>query len=947
MSSPSSPSPWQVYVGALGSGSLGLGSSDALGLGSSLSSAIASIVSIPGGAQLVSRHFVNAAVAQVNDELMPPLRAAAIACLASISETGAGAGAGDEASMPQKMPREDMRALEDALARAAAGVQEHTARCDALGEMANLQSEDSQALDEESDNGNKRRRTTKLRRMFELEVQTAAAMAMPSETSEILTAMAVRALDDFQKKRDDAMDDDDDEEEEEEEDDDDDDDEIGDDDEAVTMNHDGTSNREKPQRWLPGSTLLAYQTAHANGAFAFGSARSFQRTCFHLRVLGLGGVLDASLGNAVRRCIAKWLSKRADGTFDEVCLRPLWRFVGRVVLSWLRLANHSRLSESSDHLWRQRLRHLALDMLCTTRADALFDMIVDYPDSLPALRDLAVCLQVHPERLEGVAKGLRASIKRRLLHPGASTSDLLTQYASMAKSLGHVDSSGTVLAVAGAPVAAYLRGRPDAVRGIVEMVSENEETDEMEESAENRSYQAWVESVFGGAAFRSLTPQSHQHEDPGTSATQQPTSVECDRSAPGLEPWDAWNPGPPRLASLGSSAAAPPTGAAAGSLTSTLVGIYGREALANEYRDIMANRLLARFGYAIDRELRSVELLKMRLGESPLRQVEVMLRDMADSRRVHAGIRAMQSTPGTPTSVRTPGRAGGTPRTPFGPVTMTPRPVAAPAAVGDATARSACAQSAALASSNVFNSLSATIISHLFWPPIAKSDEALIDALPVGVKEGLEAYARRYASLKSPRKIRWLPHLGCVTLRIQGASGGTVEVQCTPAQASIIAAFTPDAPSWTLSDLARKTACSVDACRKRATFWVSRGLLLERTSQSGGLSYEAASCADGSSGGGAATIGATADRRDEDGEDGGAVASKEEQESDNMAVYESYIMGMLTNFDSLSLERIHNMLKMFVVSPKYDKSQAELSKFLQRLVTDETLMYDGGMFKKK
>eukprot|EP00237_Pycnococcus_provasolii_P009737 CAMPEP_0198717778 /NCGR_PEP_ID=MMETSP1471-20131121/46443_1 /TAXON_ID=41880 /ORGANISM="Pycnococcus provasolii, Strain RCC733" /LENGTH=139 /DNA_ID=CAMNT_0044478395 /DNA_START=18 /DNA_END=437 /DNA_ORIENTATION=+ len=139
----------------------------------------------------------------------------------------------------------------------------------------------------------------------------------------------------------------------------------------------------------------------------------------------------------------------------------------------------------------------------------------------------------------------------------------------------------------------------------------------------------------------------------------------------------------------------------------------------------------------------------------------------------------------------------------------------------------------------------------------------------------------------------------------------------------------------------------MDACRKRATFWVSRGLLLERTSQSGGLSYEAASCADGSSGGGAATIGATADRRDEDGEDGGAVASKEEQESDNMAVYESYIMGMLTNFDSLSLERIHNMLKMFVVSPKYDKSQAELSKFLQRLVTDEKLMYDGGMFKKK
>jgi len=29
-------------------------------------------------------------------------------------------------------------------------------------------------------------------------------------------------------------------------------------------------------------------------------------------------------------------------------------------------------------------------------------------------------------------------------------------------------------------------------------------------------------------------------------------------------------------------------------------------------------------------------------------------------------------------------------------------------------------------------------------------------------------------------------------------------------------------------------------------------------------------------------------------------------------VYEKYILGMLSNFDSLPLDRIHNMLKMFV-----------------------------------
>lgn len=51
-----------------------------------------------------------------------------------------------------------------------------------------------------------------------------------------------------------------------------------------------------------------------------------------------------------------------------------------------------------------------------------------------------------------------------------------------------------------------------------------------------------------------------------------------------------------------------------------------------------------------------------------------------------------------------------------------------------------------------------------------------------------------------------------------------------------------------------------------------------------------------------------------------AVASAEEQEAAGMRVYQQYVVGMLTNFDSLPLERIHNMLKMFVSDPPYDKT---------------------------
>ena len=53
-----------------------------------------------------------------------------------------------------------------------------------------------------------------------------------------------------------------------------------------------------------------------------------------------------------------------------------------------------------------------------------------------------------------------------------------------------------------------------------------------------------------------------------------------------------------------------------------------------------------------------------------------------------------------------------------------------------------------------------------------------------------------------------------------------------------------------------------------------------------------------------------------------------------MRVYEQYVIGMLTNFDSLPLERIHNMLKMFVVEPAYDKSAREVRTPIETLFID-------------
>ena len=67
-----------------------------------------------------------------------------------------------------------------------------------------------------------------------------------------------------------------------------------------------------------------------------------------------------------------------------------------------------------------------------------------------------------------------------------------------------------------------------------------------------------------------------------------------------------------------------------------------------------------------------------------------------------------------------------------------------------------------------------------------------------------------------------------------------------------------------------------------------------------------------------------------------------------MAIYEQYILGMLSTFEAgLPLDRIHNMLKMFVPEQAYDKTVDQLSAFLGQLVTEEKLLASANVYTKR
>jgi anaphase-promoting complex subunit 2 len=68
-----------------------------------------------------------------------------------------------------------------------------------------------------------------------------------------------------------------------------------------------------------------------------------------------------------------------------------------------------------------------------------------------------------------------------------------------------------------------------------------------------------------------------------------------------------------------------------------LINIYGsRDLFVDEYTNMLADRLLAITDFNTDKEIKNIELLKLKFGENSFQRAAIMLRDMMQSKRVNA-----------------------------------------------------------------------------------------------------------------------------------------------------------------------------------------------------------------------------------------------------------------------------------------------------------------------
>lgn len=162
-----------------------------------------------------------------------------------------------------------------------------------------------------------------------------------------------------------------------------------------------------------------------------------------------------------------------------------------------------------------------------------------------------------------------------------------------------------------------------------------------------------------------------------------------------------------------------------------LVNVYGsKELFVNEYRTLLADRLLTQLSCDTEKEIRYLELLKLRFGDSQLHFCEVMLKDVADSKRINQHIK----------------------------------------------------QDEQYSEDEV--SMSAMVLSAQFWP--AFKEEKL--EIPPQVKAQMESYTKAFETLKGNRTLSWKNHLGTVDLEIE-LPDRVLNVSVSPVHATIILHF--------------------------------------------------------------------------------------------------------------------------------------------------------------
>ena len=352
-------------------------------------------------------------------------------------------------------------------------------------------------------------------------------------------------------------------------------------------------------------------------------------------------------------------------------------------------------------------------------------------------------------------------------------------------------------------------------------------------------------------------------------------------------------------------------------IMSILVNIYdSKEIFVNEYRSLLADRILnSSPDFDSDKELRHLELLSYKFGNDEINKCNVMLRDVAESKRTNEQL--VQSWNELESHAE------------------------------DAEMKSDSENSKIVKPDFPIRG---TILSAQFWPTLK---EEKIE-LPPKLKQAFQCYKVSYEGVKQTRTVEWIHNLGKVEVELESKDGSVREFTVTPLQAAVLSILETETKMG-LEDLSSNLGISASVVRRKLGGLLSLGVLIETNGiielvedfapseanedASGGMTSSAAGPSSSSTG----PI-SLYGNDDEDNES--AMANEKELKEEEMKCYWMYTVSMLRNLKSMSAENIHSMIKMFSkAGNSTELSQEDLTAFLNKKVREELLCYTNGVYR--
>jgi anaphase-promoting complex subunit 2 len=165
------------------------------------------------------------------------------------------------------------------------------------------------------------------------------------------------------------------------------------------------------------------------------------------------------------------LPRTAQHASPSKCVRELCEWIenryAKLVVQVFQVLDGTEVKHAKGPLIQvEKWKEISIGHLASLRTNELFDIILKWPHSSAALDDLRTAITTPQRRLQ-LTNVFAQTLNERLLHPGASTLQILQTYISMISSFHALDHSKVLLDRVAYPLQLYLCSREDTVRIII------------------------------------------------------------------------------------------------------------------------------------------------------------------------------------------------------------------------------------------------------------------------------------------------------------------------------------------------------------------------------------------------------------------------------------------------------------------------------------------------